>query len=162
MSDMTIGWIGMGRMGFPMAERLVEAGYDVRIWNRTRAKAEPLAAKGATLVDSPRDLAGVDVLFTMVSTGRDVDQVCFGENGVLSGDATPGVFVDWSSIGVEQSADLRAPPGRARGRDAGLAGQRQRQVRASAGKLSAVVSGPRAVFDRVEAMIGTVAASGVS
>jgi 3-hydroxyisobutyrate dehydrogenase len=46
-----IGWIGMGRMGFPMAERLLKAGYDVSIWNRTRAKTEPLAAKGGKVVD---------------------------------------------------------------------------------------------------------------
>src|SRR5579872_833175 len=47
----TIGWIGAGRMGTPMAERLIKTGYDVRIWNRTRAKAEPLAKIGGTLVD---------------------------------------------------------------------------------------------------------------
>ena len=46
-----IGWIGMGRMGFPMAERLLKAGYQVSIWNRTRAKAEPLAAAGGKIVD---------------------------------------------------------------------------------------------------------------
>ena len=66
MTKPTIGWIGMGRMGFPMAERLVKAGYDVKVWNRTRSKAEPLAEQGAVLVDSPADLAGVDVLTTMV------------------------------------------------------------------------------------------------
>ena len=78
-----IGWIGMGRMGFPMAERLLKAGYDLSIWNRTRAKAEPLAAKrrqgGRT---SSLDLADVDVLFSIVSTGKDLDQVYFGKNGV--------------------------------------------------------------------------------
>ncbi|HKL69127.1 NAD(P)-dependent oxidoreductase, partial [Salibaculum sp.] len=97
----------MGRMGYPMAERLVKAGYDVRIWNRTRSKAEPLAGKGATLVDSPADLAGVDVFCTMVSTGRDVEQVYFGESGLLSGKETPGIMIDWSSISTEESASLR-------------------------------------------------------
>ena len=53
-----IGWIGMGRMGFPMAERLLKAGYDVSIWNRTRSKAEPLAAKGGKIVDNLSDLEG--------------------------------------------------------------------------------------------------------
>ena len=62
-----LGWIGMGRMGFPMAERLIKAGHDVSIWNRTRAKAEPLAAKGGKVVDKPVDLGGVDVLFSIVS-----------------------------------------------------------------------------------------------
>jgi 3-hydroxyisobutyrate dehydrogenase len=66
-----IGWIGMGRMGFPMAERLLKAGYDVSIWNRTRAKAEPLAKSGGKIVDKPSDLANVDVLFAIVSTGKD-------------------------------------------------------------------------------------------
>ena len=68
-----IGWIGMGRMGFPMAERLLKAGYDVSIWNRTRAKAEPLAAKGGKVADKLADLAGVDVVFSIVSTGKDLD-----------------------------------------------------------------------------------------
>jgi len=48
-----IGWIGVGRMGTPMVERLLKAGHDVTVWNRTRAKAEPLAAKGAKIVDKP-------------------------------------------------------------------------------------------------------------
>ena len=79
-----IGWIGMGRMGFPMAERLLKAGYDVSIWNRTRAKAEPLAAKGGKIVDNLSDLKGVDILFSIVSTGKDLDQVLFGKNSVTA------------------------------------------------------------------------------
>ena len=72
-----IGWIGAGRMGTPMAERLLKAGHDVTIWNRTRAKAEPLAAKGGKIVDKPVDLAGCDVVFAIVSTGKDVEEVVF-------------------------------------------------------------------------------------
>src|ERR1700746_1660563 len=97
-----IGWIGMGRMGFPMIERLLKAGHDVSIWNRTRAKAEPLAAKGGKLVDKPSDLAGCDVVFSIVSTGKDVDEVYFGSNGVLSGGKKPRTIVDCSSISVEE------------------------------------------------------------
>ena len=78
-----IGWIGVGRMGTPMAERLLKAGHDVSIWNRTRAKAEPLAAKGGKIVDKPVDLAGCDVVFAIVSTGKDVEQVLFGKDGLL-------------------------------------------------------------------------------
>jgi len=144
-----------------MAERLVRAGYDVRIWNRTRSKAEPLAAAGATLVDSPRDLADVDVFCTMVSTGADVEQVYFGENGVLSGSGAPKVMIDWSSISVDQSADLR---GRVNDRGAEFlcspVSGNGKCVKA--GKLSAVVSGPEAVFDGVRDIIETVAANGVS
>lgn len=161
MTGKTIGWIGMGRMGYPMAERLINAGYNVHVWNRTRAKAEPLAAKGATLVDSPRDLAGVDILFTMVSTGKDVENVWFGENGVLSGDKTPATFVDCSSIAVEQSEALRE---RLAERGAKLLSSpvsgNGKCVRS--GKLSAVASGPREVFDEVEPLINAIAGRGVS
>jgi 3-hydroxyisobutyrate dehydrogenase len=161
MSKLKIGWVGMGRMGYPMAERLVKAGYDVHIWNRTRAKAEPLAAKGATLVDSPRDLAGVDVLATMVSTGKDVEQVYFGENGVLSGNKTPGIFLDCSSIAVDQSAALRKRLAE-RGAELVASPVSGNGKCVKAGKLSAVVSGPRAAFEKVEPIIATIAGNGVS
>src|SRR5215467_3833643 len=74
-NDQKIGWIGMGRMGSPMAERLLKAGYDVSIWNRTRSKAEPLTAKGGKVVDKLADLAGVDVLFSIVSTGTQLKEL---------------------------------------------------------------------------------------
>jgi 3-hydroxyisobutyrate dehydrogenase len=151
----------MGRMGYPMAERLVKAGYDVHIWNRTRSKAEPLAAKGATLVDSPRDLADVDVLATMVSTGKDVEQVYFGENGVLSGNKTPGIFLDCSSIAVDQSAALRKRLAE-RGAELIASPVSGNGKCVKAGKLSAVVSGPRGAFDKVEPIIATIAGNGVS
>jgi 3-hydroxyisobutyrate dehydrogenase len=161
MSKLKIGWVGMGRMGYPMAERLVKAGYDVHIWNRTRSKAEPLAAKGATLVDSPRDLAKVDVLATMVSTGKDVEQVYFGENGVLSGNETPGIFLDCSSIAVDQSAALRKRLAE-RGAELVASPVSGNGKCVKAGKLSAVVSGPRGAFDKVEPIIATIAGNGVS
>lgn len=161
MAGKKIGWIGMGRMGYPMAERLVKGGNDVYVWNRTRSKAEPLAALGATLVDSPRDLGECDILFTMVSTGADVEQVYFGENGVLSGDPAPQIFVDCSSIGTEQSADIRE---RLAARGAQLVASpvsgNGKCVRA--GKLSSVCSGPEDAFKTVEPLIATVAGAGVS
>src|SRR6187200_1606072 len=104
MSDraLRLGWIGTGRMGYPMAERLLGAGHAVQVWNRTRAKAEPLADLGATLCDKPADLAAVDVLFTMVATGRDLEQVLFGAGGVAAGMGMPRIVVDCSSIGIDQ------------------------------------------------------------
>src|SRR5262249_57427003 len=68
-TNQKIGWIGMGRMGFAMAERLVKAGYDLSVWNRTKSKAEPLAKSGAKVVDKLGDLPGCDVLFTIRSAG---------------------------------------------------------------------------------------------
>lgn len=161
MTKLKIGWIGMGRMGYPMAERLVKAGNDVHVWNRTRAKAEPLTKLGATLVDAPRDLGSCDILFTMVSTGKDVEQVYFGENGVLTGDATPKIFVDCSSISVEQSAEIRDRLD-ARGAQLVASPVSGNGKCVKAGKLSAVSSGPKEAFDKVEHLIGTIAGRGVS
>jgi len=110
-----IGWIGVGRMGTPMAERLLKAGHDVTIWNRTRAKAERLAGKGGKIVDKPVDLAGCDVVFAIVSTGKDVEQVVFGKDGLLSSAKKPKMLVDCSSISVEESAAIRRSIGRSPG-----------------------------------------------
>ena len=122
-----VGWIGMGRMGYPMAERLLKAGYDVSIWNRTRSKAEPLAKIGGKVVDKLSDLSGMDVVFSIVAEGKDVEQVYLGKDGVLSGNKTPGVFVDCSTISVEESVDDPQAPEGARRRLHLRAGQRQRQ-----------------------------------
>jgi 3-hydroxyisobutyrate dehydrogenase len=77
-NTLKVGWIGTGRMGLPMAERLLKAGYDVSVWNRTRAKAEPLAKSGGKLVDKIADLASCDVVFSIVSTGKDLAEVSLG------------------------------------------------------------------------------------
>jgi 3-hydroxyisobutyrate dehydrogenase len=87
---MRVGWIGLGRMGLPMATRLLDGGYSLSIWNRTRSKAGPLAKRGANVVNELADLADVDVLFTMVATGDDVKEVCVGPNGVFGKDRAFG------------------------------------------------------------------------
>jgi 3-hydroxyisobutyrate dehydrogenase len=157
----TIGWIGVGRMGYPMVERLLKAGHSVSVWNRTRAKAEPLAAKGGKIVDNPVELAGCDVVFSIVSTGKDVDQVYFGNNGLLSGSKKPHAVVDCSSISVEESAAIRA-----RLQDKGvsyIAAPVSGNAKViKAGKLSAVVSGPEADAKMVMPLVEVFAPRGVS
>jgi 3-hydroxyisobutyrate dehydrogenase len=66
-----------------MAERLAKAGCDITVWNRTRAKAEPLAKSGAKVAGALGELAACDIVFTMVGAGKDVKEVLFGPNGVL-------------------------------------------------------------------------------
>src|SRR3954471_1022494 len=159
----SLGWIGMGRMGYPMAERLLKAGHAVAIWNRTRAKAEPLAGKGGTIVDRPSDLGGRDIVFSMVSTGKDLEQVYFGDGGLVAGSAgpRPKILVDCSSIGIEQSEAIR---GRLQqvGCEFVSAPVSGNGKCVKAGKLSTVVSGPRAAFEQVEPYLAVIAASGVS
>ena len=157
-----IGWIGMGRMGYPMAERLLKAGYNVSIWNRTRAKAEPLAKSGGKVVEKPSELADVDVLFSIVSTGKDLQEVYFGNNGVASGNGkVPPVLVDCSTISVEESAAIRERL-RARGADFICSPVSGNAKVIKAGKLSAVASGPEQSFRKVEDMIKVFAPNGVS
>jgi 3-hydroxyisobutyrate dehydrogenase len=158
-----IGWIGMGRMGFPMAERLLKAGHSVSIWNRTRAKAEPLASAGGKIVDKPADLVDVDVLFSIVSTGKDLEEVYFGKDGVVSraNGKLPRIFVDCSTIAVEESADIRKRL-RERGSDFIAAPVSGNAKVIKAGRLSSVVSGPEAACKTVMPLIEVFAPQGVS
>jgi 3-hydroxyisobutyrate dehydrogenase len=161
MAKSSIGWIGAGRMGYPMIERLLKAGHEVVVWNRTRAKAEPLAQKGARLVDKPADLAGCEVVFSIVSTGKDCEEVLFAKDGLLTGAKKPKTIVDCSSISVEESAEIRK-----RLKDAGvnyIASPVSGNAKViKAGKLSAVVSGPEADAKAVMPLIEVFAPRGVS
>jgi 3-hydroxyisobutyrate dehydrogenase len=156
-----VGWIGMGRMGYPMAERLLKAGYDVSIWNRTRSKAEPLKEKGGKVVDKPSDLAGLDVVFSIVSTGTDLEQVYFGKDGVFSGSKNPPVLVDCSTIAVDESVDIRKRL-KERGADFICAPVSGNAKVIKSGKLSSVCSGPETAFRKIEEMVKVIAPKGVS
>src|SRR6201993_298076 len=157
-----IGWIGAGRMGIPMAERLIKAGHDVTIWNRTRAKAEPLAKLGGKVVDHLFELKNVDVLFSIVSTGKDVQDVLYGKNGVSSqGGKLPPIVVDCSTISVEDSAPVRERLQQL-GSDFVAAPVSGNAKVIKGGRLSAVVSGPEAACKAVMPMIQVFAPQGVS
>jgi 3-hydroxyisobutyrate dehydrogenase len=157
-----IGWIGTGRMGYPMVERLIKAGYDVTIWNRTRAKAEPLAKLGGKVVDKLFDLKDVDVLFSIVATGKDLEQVYFGKNSVTGhGGKLPKIFVDCSTIAVEESASVRDRL-KQLGSEYVAAPVSGNAKVIKAGKLSAVVSGSETACKTVTPMLEAVAPQGVS
>ncbi|MBI2294647.1 MAG: NAD(P)-dependent oxidoreductase [Betaproteobacteria bacterium] len=148
MKQHKLGWIGIGRMGYAMAERLAQAGCDLTVWNRTRSKAEPLAKSGAKIAGSLADLAACDIVFTMVSTGKDVKEVLFGPNGVASKGKAPKIVVDSTSISLEESAEIRQK----------LAGLGVKLLAApvsgnakviKAGRLTVVASGPKDAFEAV-------------
>jgi 3-hydroxyisobutyrate dehydrogenase len=157
-----IGWIGAGRMGIPMAERLIKAGYDVSIWNRTRAKAEPLQKIGGKLVDHLADLKNVDVLFSIVATGKDVQEVLYGKNGVCQeAGRVPPTVVDCSTIAVEESAAVRDKLKELGAAFVAAPVSGNAKV-IKAGKLSAVVSGDEATCKAVMPLIEVFAPRGVS
>jgi 3-hydroxyisobutyrate dehydrogenase len=146
-NGMRLGWIGAGRMGFALASRLLAAGHDVAVYNRTRAKAEPLAEQGATIVDSPADLADRDIVFTMVGGDRDFQQVVLGEHGVLSrSDVAPRVLADSTTISPGASQVVR-DAAEARGTAVLAAPVSGNPKVVAAGRLTIVASGPLDAFE---------------
>ena len=141
-----IGWIGLGRMGEAMAMRLINNKCDVSVWNRTAAKAEPLKPHGAKIVAGKPDLAGCDLVFTMVSTTADLKEVLFAAGGLLSGTAKPKMLIDCSSISMEGSSEVRAELEQ-RGVAYLCAPVSGNGKVAKAGKLSVVASGPKASYE---------------
>ena len=151
----SVGWIGIGRMGYSMAERLAKAGADLTVWNRTRAKAEPLAAVGAKVADDITQIAACDAVFVMVSTWKDVEAVT---SAMLAGSApaNPKLVVECSSISLEGSAELRRMLAR-HGIDLLAAPVSGNAKVIKAGKLSFVCSGPRRAFDAALPLLRMIA-----
>ncbi|MDH3192858.1 MAG: NAD(P)-dependent oxidoreductase [Acidimicrobiia bacterium] len=142
-----VGWIGTGRMGFELASRLLKAGVDVGVYNRTRSKAEPLAALGAQVVDKPIELADRDIIFTMVASGKDVMDVTTGPDGVLSDpNRRPKIIVDSTTIDPPTSVKLREAAA-ALGVQMLAAPVSGNPKVVSSGNLTVVTSGPREAHD---------------
>jgi 3-hydroxyisobutyrate dehydrogenase len=150
----SVGWIGTGRMGFQLALRLLKAGNDVGVYNRTKAKAEPLAASGAKIVDRPVALADRDVVFVMVAADRDLEAVLTGEGGLLTGTQSPNIIVDSSTVSPAASALVRAVAA-GRGADFLAAPVSGNPKVIAAGKLTVAVSGPKQAFDTVAPLLNT-------
>lgn len=140
-----LGWLGLGRMGSALARRLLAAGCDLTVYNRTRAKAEPFAALGGKLAGSPADLAAREIVFITVGTPQDLTDAVLGPGGLMSSEAAPSIVVDCSTISVETSRHVRAQLAE-RG-TALLAAPVMGNPRvAGAGKLTLAVSGPADTF----------------
>jgi len=149
----SVGWIGTGRMGYEMAARLARGGADVLAWNRTRAKAEPLAKYGARIAERLPELAACDIVFCMVAAWKDVKQV-MGE--LLEGKRQPRMVIECSSISLEGSAELRQLLA-ARGIEYLAAPVSGNAKVIKAGKLSFVCSGPRQSFDEALPLLKMIA-----
>ena len=142
----TVGCVGLGTMGGPMAGHLLDAGHEVAVWNRTAAKADELVARGARLASSPADAAaGADVVVTCVSDSPDLEAVVLGDHGVVEGIGDGAVLLDCST--VAPSTELRiAEALTAKGAevvDAPLSGGAEG---ARNGTCTAFVGGPDAAF----------------
>ena len=149
VSKARIGWIGTGVMGKWMCKHIMDAGFAVTLFSRTRAKTTPLLAEGASWGDSPAAVAGAsDVIFSMVGTPEDVRSIYFGETGILATDLTGKILVDMTttrpSLAEEIFHAAEAKGGHAL--DAPVSGG---DVGAREARLSIMVGGAQDIFDGV-------------
>ena len=151
-----IGFAGLGAMGAGITQRLLDAGYDVVGWNRTKERAEPLLDAGMGWADTPRELAAsVDVLFTMLTNTAAIEATAGGADGVLGGLRKGTVWADISTIAPDTSVAL-AERVRATGAwflDCPVSGS---PATLAAGQMSVMVGGDRAAFEHIEEVLHAI------
>jgi 3-hydroxyisobutyrate dehydrogenase-like beta-hydroxyacid dehydrogenase len=157
MTNARLGWLGTGRMGAAMARRLIDAGHDVTVWNRTRSKTAALADAGAAVAGSIADLAAVDIVFVTVSTPADLEDVA---DSLLSAGARPRVIVDCSSVDIETSARVRASATTC-GVDFLAAPISGNPHVVAGGDAIFMASGPQATYDLVAPLLRTIGKTAV-
>jgi 3-hydroxyisobutyrate dehydrogenase len=154
----TIGFCGLGQMGAPMAARLLDAGFDVAVWNRTSGKADPLVARGARRAASPAESAsGAEAVITMLADPEAVEAVVFADDGLHRALASGGTLIEMSTVGPDtvRRVARRLPDG-VTILDAPVLGS---SPQAEAGDLKVFAAGERAEVDRrrpILATLGTV------
>lgn len=148
-----IGWIGTGVMGASMAGRLINAGYALTVFNRTRVRAQPLLDRGAQWADSPAAAAErADVVATIVGYPRDVEEVILGEAGVLAASQPPRIIIDFTTSSPDLARRI-AREAAARGiaaLDAPVSGG---DIGARNGTLSIMVGGDAAALDSIRPIL---------
>jgi 3-hydroxyisobutyrate dehydrogenase len=104
---MKIGWIGLGNMGSPMSQRLINAGYHVTVYNRNKAKEEPLILLGATIASSPKlFMEKVDVIIIMVTDDKAIREIFSGVNGLLGTKANGKIIINMSTVSPGISKEM--------------------------------------------------------
>src|SRR6478735_7555486 len=151
-----LGFLGMGAMGSRLAARLLQAGYPLTVYDRTRAKTLPLAQLGAGIADTPSDLAAqVSVVFSSLADDAAVEAVLAGPEGAFAGAAAGTVFVEMSTILPETSRTLAAAA-RARGMDLLDAAISGSTPQVEAGTITLLVGGDQAVYERCAPILSTL------
>lgn len=156
MSRLVVGFIGTGVMGTSMARHLLARGHAVRVFNRTRAKAQPLVDAGGVFCASPAEVAqGSQVVISIVGTPRDVDEVYRGERGLIAAAAPGSLLIDMTTSDPEQAIEL-ARLGKERGLDVLDAPVSGGDVGARNATLSIMVGGEAAAFERAKPVLEVI------
>lgn len=155
----TIGFIGLGIMGEPMAGHLLKAGYAMQVYNRTQSKADALVAAGAMRAQTPAEAAkGADFVITIVSDSPQVDAVLFGENGAIETVKQGAIVIDMSTISAtvtREFAEKIAQKG-AHMLDAPVSGGDIGAINAT---LSIMVGGEQEIYDRAKPLFDVMGSS---
>lgn len=152
---MNIGFAGLGRMGYAMAERLLAAGVDLTVWNRTRSKAEPLLTQGAKWAETPSILTGhCDMILSMVTDDQAVKGIYTGEEGLLKADVNGKLFIEMSTVHPGTIHELAAIINHQGGQliDSPVSGT---VVHAREGNLIALMGGEQENVIRAQPVLGT-------
>lgn len=147
---MRIGFIGLGHMGGAIAANLIKAGHEVTVWNRSTDKTEALVAAGAAHAARPVDAAQGDLVMTMLADDRAVEDVVFGEGGIVG---APALHVGHSTISIALADRLAADSGTGGYVSAPVFG---RPPAAAAGKLFVVAAGVEAALDRCDPVFADI------
>ncbi len=148
MAITRVGFIGLGIMGAPMAANLIEAGFEVTVWNRSPSRTEPLVKAGAKRAESPAAVAAAcEVTLSCVTNSGDVEEVAIGPEGVIHGAEAGSVYIDCSTISPETARRVAEQLARKNVAmlDAPVSGG---DIGAKAGTLAIMVGGDAAVFER--------------
>jgi 3-hydroxyisobutyrate dehydrogenase-like beta-hydroxyacid dehydrogenase len=152
-NSLTVGFVGLGSMGSKVVERLLDAGYSLTGWNRDPAKAEPLVARGMDVASSPREVAErSDVVFSMVTDTRAVEEVGGGPEGIIAGLGTGKVWADMSTIAPAASQALAERAGQTGGAmlDCPVSGS---VATLEAGQLAIMAGGDAEAFELIEPVL---------
>ena len=145
-----IGWIGLGKMGIPMSQNLLKAGYPVTVYNRTKEKTKELTSQGAKAAGSPKELAAAsDVIISMISDDPVLEAVSYGNDGAFGGAKKGSVFIDMSTVSPVASARV-AKAAKEKGVSYLRAPVSGSTVLAQAATLTIFASGPKNAYDQCE------------
>ncbi len=156
LPNLRLGFVGLGAMGRPMAEHLLRAGYELAVWARRPEAAQPLITAGAASCATPAELAShSDIVFTVVTSGEDVERIALGPHGLIEGFAAGSILVDMSTIAPDMARSLAERLAQ-RGvdmLDAPVSGGEQGAVAAT---LAIMVGGQPEVLERVRVLFAVL------
>jgi len=146
----SIGWIGLGKMGVPMSQGLIKAGYSLTVYNRSKEKTKELADAGAQVADSPKALAAdVEVIISMISDDSVLETVSIGPDGAFEGAKEGSIYIDMSTVSPQSSAKVAAAA-KAKGIKYLRAPVSGSTILAAAGTLTIFASGPADAYEQCE------------